>query len=91
MMGEEPSQPLSLWNWPETNTRAADIYPSHVPCNPHPINGKQPLFILQEAGIVVNNKPRIHSPLVFPEMGFHIPLSLWESFPISFDCGNIGR
>ena len=57
----------------------------HVPAMKHNL---LPPFILREAGIVVQETPKIHVDeptindhlLLFPETGFRIPMSLWGVF-----------
>ena len=55
---------------------------------PSMINNLLPPFMLREAGIIVNDVPKIHvddpteehHAICFKETGFRIPLSLWGTF-----------
>ena len=57
-------------------------------------NNLLPPFVFREAGITVNDKPKIHTQdpttgdhiIVFPEMGFQIPLFLWGVFSYFSTC-----
>ena len=55
---------------------------------PSMCNNLLPPFMLQEAGITVNDKAKIHMMIlmaedhviIFPETGFRIPMMLWGIF-----------
>jgi hypothetical protein len=55
-------------------------------------NNRMPPFVMREAGVKVNDVPKIHADdptvvdhsICFPETGFRIPMSLWGMFSYYF-------